>query len=146
MPPLSCLSMRWIRRFRLTAICHGLVGKPAAMNHRAIPDGRAHRLSPCAAPLRGDAAPHIQQSPLLGHSDRPREAGQPPALGDSYGDRLRVGLTDAGTAGVQRIVGIPAAIEHLADRVSEWQHDRPPVLEGVVEREDRRLLAPVLGL
>src|SRR5436305_1276561 len=53
---------------------------------------------------------------------------------------------DAMVARVRRPVGIAAPVEDLVHRVPEREDDRAPVVEGVVERENRRLLPAMLGL
>ena len=55
------------------------------------------------------------------------------------------GPVDSVVARVRRAVGIAAAVEDLVHGVPERQHDGAPVVQGVVEREDRRLLTAVLG-
>ena len=39
--------------------------------------------------------------------------------------------------------GVAARVEYLTHRVAEGQDHHPPVLEGVVERQNRRLLSAV---
>ena len=48
--------------------------------------------------------------------------------------------------GEERAVRVLATVEDLADGVPEWNDDRPPVAQGVVAGESRRLLPAVLGL
>src|SRR5436305_7795141 len=62
------------------------------------------------------------------------------------GNRVSVWLTYARAARVRRTVWVATAVEHLGDRVPERQHERAPVVEGVVERKDRRFLAAVISL
>ena len=47
---------------------------------------------------------------------------------------------------VRRPVRVAAAVENLVHRVPERENDRAPVVEGVVERENRGLLAAVFRL
>src|SRR6266545_1096747 len=73
--------------------------------------------------------------------------GKPCALRTSDHQRLRTGLSvDVMVARVRRPVRIAAAVENLMHRVPERENDRSPVVEGVVERENRGLLAAVLRL
>src|SRR5262249_56252429 len=57
-----------------------------------------------------------------------------------------VGSVDGGAGGERGAVRISAGVEGLVDGVPERDDDRAPVVERVVEGEERRLLPAVRGL
>ena len=79
-------------------------------------------------------------------ADRSRDTGQPGSLRPGDEPRVFVGPVHAVTARERGAVRTPAAVEDLVDGVAEREHDCAPVVQRVVEGEDRRLLAAVAGL
>src|SRR5262249_40905575 len=59
------------------------------------------------------------------------------------GERMVVRTGDGVPGDERGAVRVAARGKHLADRVAERQDQHPPVVERVVEREDRRLLTAV---
>jgi hypothetical protein len=69
--------------------------------------------------------------------------GKPFSLVARDVERGGVGAGDAVVADERGAVGVAAGGEDLVHGVAERQDQHPPVIKGVVEREDRRFLAAV---
>src|SRR5262249_18117300 len=91
-------------------------------------------------------APDRKRALAPGFRDDSRVAGQALSLVAGDGERMVVGAGDRVPCRVRGAVRVAAGGEHLAHRVADREDDHAPVVERVVEGEDRRLLTAVRRL
>ena len=88
----------------------------------------------------------MQKAGLSGDSNHPRDTSETSSLGPRDHERLLTRPIGAVVTREGRAVRVSAPVEDFVNRVPEREHDRPPVVQRVVEGEDRGFLPAVLGL
>jgi hypothetical protein len=101
-----------------------------------------------AGPTRSVALSRLrrEQAGVSCSADHLGDACEPSTLRVRNDERVLIGSAGVVVAREGRAVRVPATVEDLVDGTPEWNDDRPPVSQGVVEGESRRLLPAVLGL